>query len=872
MEMNLPMAVLLAATYIVTAATFAGAQAPPHLTLDLNGHQWAGEGDELFFAPGVSNTLVVTTNRDAIGDAPIEIIVEKTLPDDRGEMLRETLRAGQSAEFTLGPMTAPAVFEYEAGVVYQRGYVLRIVMRPVGGGDALAEARFYQDLAVPAHTRHEADGAWQSADAREPAHAGEQRLTAGDERRAVYWGGFGVSAPLELRLHESVLADQDAFVAQFRLNEGAPAGAMQCRLQITDAAGSVLCSEDIALDEPDQWRQVECDVTAWPPGDYTVALYPVLDGVVWREGPEVTYRRRQIDPDAVRISHLGPWQLRRDRDREERVFDDLPSAAGQFGDGLPDGWEATEAGDTNSLTSPGSVATEPVVLRPGLSGHYAVFATAHGAGCLIQAGSDELIRPLRIRSADVFITATDLTGGEIRIFPFDALHSPDSGLRRLRLVPVTAESVRALYDETSNPPVELRGVNDWCEYFHGPVRLESDQFRTIVGGQAEIGLRTIGWSIGRSWVEYHTDLPGTTRFPTIPLEEAAEVFDRAELYRGRVTMINEHRPLVSALEARELHGVTLLSWLAVQRHYGMSYGGMFASEWFQSNPQWWRWRKYHPRGDEARRESNAISYYFPEVRRERVDILVDAASRGVDGVLVGCCRQVPMLLYHPEMVAEYTQLTGVDPLTIDATDAERYEHWIRWRADFFTQVLRDLRERLTEVERQQNRSITVAVRIPSIDLLHNLAAGLDVRRWLEEDLVDQLQLDPLETWGGRAGHDVRPYLELGREHGVTIVGGIGATWVRQPVVALHRARGLLLAGVDGIETYETELEARSHPRRWVMPMFGNLERLEQYLRESNAEACYPITAANAHLAHDNHSRWTNPRSQWTIFGTTPLSL
>ncbi|MGI5818857.1 MAG: hypothetical protein ACOX9R_12255 [Armatimonadota bacterium] len=871
MDLPLPI-IMLTVAGIVAAATISDAQARPRMTLHLNGAAWAGDADELFLAPGVSNLLDVSPAWDALDAARVEIVVEKTLPDDRVEVLRATADEGQVRQFALGPMTAPVVFEYEAGVVYQRGYTLRVSLRADGEPEPIAQVSFHQDLAIAEQTRHDADGAWQTAEARDPATAGPQRLTAGDARRVVYWGGMGVSAPLELKLAGAVMSDQDAFEVQCRLNEGALVESISCRLQIADAGGAVLHSEDFTLDEPGRWRRIEHDVTAWPPGDYAVTLWPVIEGEVWREGPEVAYRRRAIDPDAVRISPLAPWEMRRDRAREEVVIDDLPAAAEQFGDGLPEGWETVRDGGATALASQGSVATEPVVLNAGLSGHYAVFARGHGAGCLIQAGDDALIRPLRGGGAEVFITAADLTDAAIRIFAYHALHSPDSGLRHLRLVPVTAESVRAMYDETSNPPVELRGVNDWCEYFGGAVRLESDQFATIIGGQAEIGLRTIGWSIGRSWVEYHTDLPNTTRFPAVPLDEAAEVFDRADSYRGRTVMINEHRPLQSALEARARHGVRLLPWLAMQRHYGTSYGGIFASEFFRGNPQWWRWRKHHPRGDEARREANAICYFFPEVRAERVEILVDAASRGADGLLIGCCRQVPMLLYHPEMIAEYTRLTGVDPLAIDATDGERYEDWIRWRADFFTQVLRDLRERLRVLEREQDRAIPVIVRIPSADRLYNLAAGLDVRRWLEEGLVDELQLDPLEIWGGRASHDVTPWLELGREFDVTIVGGIGATWMSHPVVGLHRARGLLLAGVDGIETYETELLARSGDRRWVMPMFGNLQRLEQFLRETNAEACYPITAGNAHLAHDNHSRWTDPRAHWTVFGVTPVSL
>jgi len=859
------------------------------MQIELNNVRWSSPRDELFFSPGVQNVLTVSPDRDALEVTRVEIVVEKTLPDDRTETLRATVDAGGSAEFVLGPMAQPAVFEYEAGVVYQRGYTLRVTLRPVDGGDPIADVSFYQDLAVPAHTRHDPDGPWQIAEARDPATAGQQRLTPGDQRRVVYWGGFGVSAPLWLELSDAVMLDLDAFVVKCRLNKGAVVESMRCRLRISDADGDVRIDEDLTLslsvvstDAPGEWISREHDVTDWPPGEYTVALYPVIDGQVWEEGPEVTYRRWEADPNAVQISHLAPWTLQRDPDRDELLIEDMRYACDQWAEGLPEGWEFAEVGDGIALLSPGSQATEPVELRPSLSGHYAVFAQGYEE-CLIQCGESELIRfltpvvhgvPLGIAFTEVFICAADLTDATVSIFPFDRLGEPDSGLQRLRLVPVTAESVRELYQATSRPPVPLYGVNDWCEYLHdsGAVRLQPDQFATILAGQAEIGLRTIAWCVGRSCVEYHSDLENTTRFPGVPLDEARKTFDEADCFRGRATMINQYRPLQTVYGLRSELGVQIWPWLAMQRHYGSAAGGIFASEFFRSNPQWWRWRKYHPSGDEARRDSSEVCYYFPEVRRERVDILAEVAERGADGLLVGCCRQVPMLLYHPEMVAEYEETTGVNPLEIAATDAEEYERWIRWRADFFTQVLRDLNQRLRQVEQQQDRRIPVAVRIPSSGLFYNLAAGLDVKQWLEEGLVDQLQLDPLEIWGGRGSHDVRPYLELGRQYGIPVIGGMGSSWRWQPIVALHRARGLLQEAVDGVEIYETELMARCGNHRWAIPMFGDLEQLERYLETTNAQACYPIGAANAHLGHDNHSRWHSPRLLWTVWGREPLSL
>lgn len=106
-----------------------------------------------------------------------------------------------------------------------------------------------------------------------------------------------------------------------------------------------------------------------------------------------------------------------------------------------------------------------------------------------------------------------------------------------------------------------------------------------------------------------------------------------------------------------------------------------------------------------------------------------------------------------------------------------------------------------------------------------------------------------------------------------VIGGVGATWASSPaahVAGLCRALGLLEAGVDGIEIYETEMLARCSQYRWVLPLFGNAERLRAFLDQSNLAACYPVDASTAMYAHDNHSRWTE--DGWNIHGHTGNSL
>ena len=48
--------------------------------------------------------------------------------------------------------------------------------------------------------------------------------------------------------------------------------------------------------------------------------------------------------------------------------------------------------------------------------------------------------------------------------------------------------------------------------------------------------------------------------------------------------------------------------------------------------------------------SGKMCYALDEVRKERLDILLESQRIGVDALVLDFCRQVPMLLYHESLV------------------------------------------------------------------------------------------------------------------------------------------------------------------------------------------------------------------------------
>ncbi len=873
--------------FLLTLPAFG--RAADRVTLSFDGVNRGPSGQELLLVAGAKHQLSVTAL--ASGDREYQARVTRRLPS--GRKIIETRSFGQRATFDLGPLTAPGRYEYEAGAVYFRGYEIEL---QVTGPDLEMTWIFRQQLSRDVTT--ERFGMGEGGLPVKPL-----RFVEGGPERVVFDPKLGSADLISLRMHSDVLTDQDRLFLLADLRPGVGPERIQGELRVLDAAGEPLWTRDLTLTRRGGLQRVPVPVEGWPDENYRVQFQPRVGGRLWPDGPALNYRRRTEPPGSLLLTPLANWRLRIDPGRPEIRVRNFRRAHGRWGDSPLDAasWEWKPLPDGGvALVGRGDYTAPPVTYRPPVRGTYAVLLGTGGSGLHVQVGREGLIRdaPPTQLGKETFVTAADLTGEVIRFFsagdPGRWLDWKKAGEQRgmatlLRLVPVTPESARNLKNRMSSPPTPLLAVNDWACYFDVIwARLLPDQFRSLACGQSELGFGTIGWSVGRSWVEYHSRLPRTTRFPCASYEEAKRNRDFSPHdYGRRIHMINEYDALTQVNGTREGCRAQVWPWLAMQRHYGADrYGGIFASEFYRRHPEWWRIAK-----DGS--DSRGLSYYFPQVRKERVDILLEVAERGADGLLVGCDRQVPMLLYNPEMVAAYRRAAGVDPRKIDVSAGQPYRDWVRWRADFFTQVLRDLKAGLAALD----RAVPVAVRIPAAGLFHNLAQGLDVERWCREKLVDRIQLDPLQDLRGQADQDIRPYLDLGRLYGIPIVAGMGAsayigaggthswTHVNRPdgslmvprggagltnlVPGLKRALGLIKGGADGIDAYETELLAQVDPIRFLVAMYGHRSHLEEFLRESNLESVAPVDGDNAASGHDNHSRWV---VGWTLEGFGAKSL
>ncbi len=806
----------------------------------INDQPCSKEQGDYSIKPGRKNVLTIQTEQEGYWAE-----LTRLSPDGQSQRRRIALHPDQSASLSLGLLAMPAVFNYRAGVVYRSGYHFKITIVKAGSEIPVEEHAFAQTIA--ADNRSEV-------------------LRYGQPQEQVHlgWEAFEVhqamDPPVLLWLDQKVLQQPDSLTICFQLSDGSAIPPLPGLLRVQAAQEHKPLIEK-KVQAMAQVQRLQLKAGKWRPGTYWITFAPQVPGCDDHEGPSLVYHRQSKD-DRVHLSPFAPWTFARDRRRDEVIVTDFKQAFKRWSTELPQAshWRlVTDSGRTCLVNESGDWQEPPVVLQPGLKGWYAIFAYPVKGYCYVRPGKSGV--PRGIAASGSLLAAMDMTDEELAVY---ATMQPGSGLQKLHFVPIIADSAEKLLEFLSHPQKPLIGVADWGDYFCPPPIFHSaggrpaqDQFDALLRGHAELGIRSINWALGRSCLLYHSKLPEASLFPSVPLDQMIDQSSRADL-ETQAWLIARQDQLTYVLEHRDQAGVKIIPWLTMNRHYGEFYDeGIGASKWFKAHPEWRRWRKnaYGPCQGE-------VSFFFPQVRQERLDIFSEVATKNPDGLLVGACRQPPMLGYEPEMVKAYQQHTGINPKDLDAAkQPAEYEKWIRWRADFFTETLRGLRDQLVPIAKGTGQEIPVSIRIPSKGLFINRAQGLDVQAMCREKLINRMQLDPLEDCDGAGSHDITPYLELGRRYGVEVYAGISSnTWWNVHAIC-RRALGLWQAGADGLELYESNNHVVLRPQRWLVPLLGNPGSLEHFLQTSNLSACFPIWSRNAAAGHDNHSF----RDSWSVY-------
>ncbi len=246
----------------------------------------------------------------------------------------------------------------------------------------------------------------------------------------------------------------------------------------------------------------------------------------------------------------------------------------------------------------------------------------------------------------------------------------------------------------------------------------------------------------------------------------------------------------------------------------------FRSRFYDEHPEW---RCVDRDGTPVARMSLAVR----EVRKHLVAVLREAVRLGADGAHVIYVRGVPVVLYEQPFVGLFRERHGEDPRELPESDPRIR----KLRAEVVTTFMREIRAMLDA--EQGRRSDGERLRLSAFVLANeadNLRYGIDVRRWVDEGLLDLVL--PYNLAGGRktSTYDVAFFRDVCQPKGIPVRPTLISWRIRDLKRAIQDGVELYDQGADGITFWDANSSAGRNNAWSVVSRFGHVDELRR-LRE-----------------------------------------
>lgn len=398
----------------------------------------------------------------------------------------------------------------------------------------------------------------------------------------------------------------------------------------------------------------------------------------------------------------------------------------------------------------------------------------------------------RHRSAEIDFGIEQMDGRRITLQRVADLHEA-CAIDYIRFEPLTAgQAQRWERENRSRSCISLSGFADIVDICRS---LDATQpspraFASNVAEHARCGFDKIYWRIDGQCSDFQTT-QGTQRYVSARVHGIFK--PQAKAY-GRV--LARHDLLRIAVDAGREHNIEIWGW---QRFN--NYHGNVQSDFYRQHPQ------YHEQL-ESGRPAGKLCLAIPQVRQHKIAILVEAARYGLHGLSLGFLRHPPVLDYHPILVNGYEKTYGSPPpremehgdphhLRSLPPTSENDMRWQRYRASFLTQFGRELRIALHEAGLGHVK-ISIWVR-PN----HCLFDGIDLERWLQEGLCDEVVAGAIVKKYDLEYPDIYAADQAWKDMVQRYVPLYRTLWVGDYPHAIRSAESIIKAGYDGLCTYES---------------------------------------------------------------------
>lgn len=327
---------------------------------------------------------------------------------------------------------------------------------------------------------------------------------------------------------------------------------------------------------------------------------------------------------------------------------------------------------------------------------------------------------------EVFLGTADLTDNDLQ---FSTVYHMPARIHYVKTIPLTDEEVaRLIADRTQQKTKTAVATFDGYTWIH-PFRPQNRaDLAATFSAYRDSDFKTWWFQVGGADLVHHPSQVGNlmgAQLDTFPREVDREYVESVRhLHQQGIDPLK-----VAVEEAHRQQAEILICLRAAGWKAAPPWEEFFMSEFYEAHPEW-RCIDYDGT------PTMHLSYAAEEVQDHLIEVYREALQRGADGAGFLFHRGMPMILWEEPFCQRFIKEYGKDPRKL----AENDPRVLKLRATIVTEFMRKIRKLLDEVATQRgtpSRRLKLAVSTFSTPT-DNRKFGLDVERWIDEKLIDQI--------------------------------------------------------------------------------------------------------------------------------------
>lgn len=327
---------------------------------------------------------------------------------------------------------------------------------------------------------------------------------------------------------------------------------------------------------------------------------------------------------------------------------------------------------------------------------------------------------------EVFLGTADLTNNDLQ---FSTVYHMPARIHYVKTIPLTDEEVvRLIADRAQQKTKTAVATFDGYTWIH-PFRPQNRaDLAATFSAYRDSDFKTWWFQVGGADLVHHPSQVGNlmgAQLDTFPREVDREYVESVRhLHQQGIDPLK-----VAVEEAHRQQAEILICLRAAGWKAAPPWEEFFMSEFYEAHPEW-RCIDYDGT------PTMHLSYAAEDVQDHLIEVYREALQRGADGAGFLFHRGMPMILWEEPFCQRFIKEYGNDPRQL----AEDDPRVLQLRATIVTEFMRKIRKLLDEVATQRgtpSRRLKLAVSTFSTPA-DNRKFGLDVERWIDEKLIDQI--------------------------------------------------------------------------------------------------------------------------------------